>query len=99
MVFVTNALSGAVSGYAVREPIATNMVTAVVTNFVPVFMTNLVQVPVTNLVARPEAVATIDATGSVINTFLPGIGSIVALALGGLYHGYRRCGTGRSTRR
>ena len=90
IVFVTNAVSGAVSGYAAREPVTTNMVTAVVTNFVPVFMTNLVQVPVTNLVAKPEAVAAIDATGSIINTFMPGIGSLVALALGGLYHGYRQ---------
>ncbi len=90
VVFVTNAVSGAVSGYAVREPVATNMVTAVVTNVVPVFMTNPVQVPVTNLVAKPEALATIEATGSIVNTFAPGIGSILALALGGLYHGYRQ---------
>ncbi len=90
IVYVTNSVSGAVSGYATREPVATNLVTAVVTNFVPVFHTNVVQVPVTNLVARPEALATIEATGSVINTFLPGIGSMVALALGGLYHGYRQ---------
>ena len=89
VVFVTNAV-GAVSGYAVREPMETNMVAAVVTNFVPVFMTNLVQVPVTNLVARPEAEATIAATGSILNTFAPGIGSIVALALGGAYHAYRQ---------
>jgi hypothetical protein len=90
VIFVTNALSGGVSGYAVREPVATNMVTAIVTNIVPVFMTNLVQVPVTNLVAKPEALATIEATGSIVNTFAPGIGSILALALGGLYHGYRQ---------
>jgi hypothetical protein len=90
IVFVTDAATGAVSGYATREPVATNMVAAVVTNFVPVFYTNLVQVPVTNLVAKTGVVATIDATGSVINTFMPGIGSIVALALGGLYHGYRQ---------
>src|SRR5512140_1811075 len=90
IVFVTNAVSGAVSGYATREPVATNMVAAVVTNFVPVIYTNVVQVPVTNLVARPEALAGIDATGSIVNTFVPGIGSIVALALGGLYHGYRQ---------
>lgn len=90
IVFVTNAVSGSVSGYVVREPMATNLVQAAVTNFVPVFMTNLVQVPVTNLVAKPEAEATIQAAGSVINTFAPGIGSIVALALGGLYHGYRQ---------
>jgi hypothetical protein len=89
IVFVTNEV-GTVSGYATREPVATNMVAAVVTNFVPVFMTNWVQVPVTNLVDRPEAEATIQATGGIINTFAPGIGSIVALALGGLYHGYRQ---------
>jgi hypothetical protein len=90
IVYVTNAVSGAVSGYATREPVATNMVTAVVTNFVPVFYTNLVQVPVTNLVAKPEAEAAISAAGAVVNTFAPGIGSIVALALAGLYHGYRQ---------
>ena len=90
IVFATNAASGAVSGYATWEPVATNLVESVVTNFVPVFLTNLVQVPVTNLVARPEAVAVIDATGSIVNTFAPGIGSILALALGGLYHGYRQ---------
>jgi hypothetical protein len=90
VVYVTNAVSGAVSGYATREPVATNMVATVLTNFVPVFYTNIVQVPVTNLVAKPEALAAIDATGSVVNTFMPGIGSILALALGGLYHGYRQ---------
>ena len=78
------------SGFAMREPVATNMVTAVVTNFVPVLITNFVQVPVTNLVAKPETEAAISATGSIINTFAPGVGSIVALALGGLYHGYRQ---------
>jgi len=90
VVYVTNAVSGAVSGYATREPIATNVVTAVVTNFVPVFYTNVVQVPVTNLVAKPEVLGAIEAAGSVTNTFLPGVGSILALALGGLYHGYRQ---------
>lgn len=59
-------------------------------NFVPVFYTNVVQVPVTNLVSKPEALATIEATGSIVNTFAPGIGSMVALALAGLYHGYRQ---------
>ncbi len=90
IVYVTNATTGAVSGYVSREPAATNMVTAVVTNFVPVFYTNLVQVPVTNLIAKPEAEAVIQAAGSVVNTFAPGIGSILALALAGLYHGYRQ---------
>ena len=43
------------------------MVTAVVTKVLPVFMTNLVRVPATNLVAKPEALATIEATGSVFS--------------------------------
>ncbi len=90
IVYVTNATTGAVAGYMSREAVATNMVTAVVTNLVPVFYTNVVQVPVTNLVAKPEALAAIDAVGSVTNTFLPGVGSILALALAGLYHGYRQ---------
>src|SRR5437764_15037661 len=30
------------------------------------------------------------ATGSIINTFAAGVGSIVALAVGELYHGYRQ---------
>ncbi len=90
IVFVTNNTSGAVSGYVARETVATNLITLLVTNFVPVFETNLVSVPVTNLVAKPEVEATIEAAGSIMNTFLPGIGSILALALGGLYHGYRQ---------
>ena len=57
---------------------------------VPGLETNIVSAPTTNLVARPEALATIEAAGNMVNTFLPGIGSIVALALGGLYHGYRQ---------
>jgi len=90
VVYVTDPASGSVSGYAVREPVATNLSTVTQTNLVPVFMTNTVAVLVTNLVARPEVEAGIAAVGSVTNTFLPGIGSIIALALGGLYHGYRQ---------
>jgi hypothetical protein len=86
----TNGLESDFSGEVSWEPVATNLVAAVVTNFVPVFYTNVVQVPVTNLVAKPEAEAAIQAAGSVVNTFAPGIGSILALALGGLYHGYRQ---------
>jgi hypothetical protein len=89
-VFVTNAASGAVSAYAERVPLATNFVLMTLTNVVPVYETNLVKVPVTNLMAKPEAEATITAAGAVVNTFAPGIGSILALALGGLYHGYRQ---------
>jgi hypothetical protein len=84
-VVVTNTMA-VVTG----EPAATNFVTALVTNLVPVFMTNVVQVPITNLVEKAEALAAIGATGSIANTLAPGIGSILALALGGLYHGYRQ---------
>ena len=90
VVYVTNTVTGAVAGYATREPVATNLVTAVVTNLVPVYYTNVVQVPVTNLVAKPEVEAAIGAIGSVTNTFAPGVGSILALALVGLYHGYQQ---------
>jgi len=90
VVLVTNSGTGAVSGYLAREPVATNFIPVVVTNLMPVFQTNLVAVSVTNLVSRPEVEAGITAAGSVINTFLQGIGSILALALGGLYHGYRQ---------
>src|SRR5690349_13128997 len=72
VVYVTNATSGAVSGFATREPIATNYLTVTATNLIPVFMTNMVQVPVTNLVAKPEAEAAVSAVGSVVNTFAPG---------------------------
>jgi len=61
IVYVTNASTGAVAGYISREPVATNMVTALVTNVVPVFYTNVVQVPVTSLVSKPEAEA-VDAS-------------------------------------
>jgi hypothetical protein len=74
-----------------NEVVETNPATGeVVTNFVPVLVTNVVQVPVTNLVAKPQAEAAIAATGSIVNTFAPGVGSVVALVLGGLYHGYRQ---------
>jgi hypothetical protein len=85
---VTNVV--VVSKVVPGEPGAAGVVVPVGTNYVPVFYTNVVQVPVTNLVARPEAVAAIEATGSIINALMPGVGSIVALALGGLYHGYRQ---------
>jgi hypothetical protein len=74
-----------------NEVVVTNEATGtLLTNFVPVLVTNCVQVPVTNLVAKPEAEAAIAAAGSVVNTFAPGVGSVVALVLGGLYHGYRQ---------
>ena len=60
------------------------------TNYLTMVETNLVQIPVTNLVGKVEAEAGINAAGSILNMFMPGIGSMVALALGGLYHGYRQ---------
>jgi hypothetical protein len=90
IVMVTNEATGAVNSYSEREPVATNLVTLLVTNTIPVFETNVVQVPVTNLVASPAALATIGAIGAVGDTYLPGIGSMIALLLGGLYHGYRQ---------
>jgi hypothetical protein len=79
VVLVTDLTAGAVSGYAVREPVATNYLTLAQTNLVPVFFTNLVQVPVTNLVGKIEAEAGFNAAGATLNMFLPGIGSIVAM--------------------
>jgi len=84
---VTNTV---VVARSVTGPMGTNTVTEVVTNLVPLFYTNMVRVAVTNLVARPKVLATIEAAGVGINTLMPGIGSIVALVLGGLYHGYRQ---------
>jgi hypothetical protein len=82
---VTNTV---VTTRSVAGPMGTNIVTEVVTSFVPVFYTNMVRVAMTNLAERPEALATIEAAGAGINTFMPGIGSLVALVFGGLYHGY-----------
>ena len=90
IVLATNELSGEVTGHTVREPVATNVVELVQTNYVRVFETNLVSVPVTNLVARPGAESMIQGAAMITNTLAPGLGSLVALALGGLYHGYRQ---------
>lgn len=87
---VTNEATGAVSAYTAREPVATNLVTVLGTNTIPLLETKLMPVAITNLVVKPGVVAAIEATGGVVNTFLPGVGSILALALGGLYHGYRQ---------
>lgn len=90
VVLATNELSGEVTGHVVREPVATNLVELVQTNFVRVFETNIVSVPVTNLVAKPGAESIIQGAATITNTLAPGLGSLVALALGGLYHGYRQ---------
>jgi hypothetical protein len=90
VVLATNTLSGEVTGNIVREPVATNVVELVQTNYVRVIETNFVSVPVTNLVAKPGAESMIQGAAMITNTLAPGLGSLVALALGGLYHGYRQ---------
>jgi len=87
---VTNAVTGEVSRQVTIEPVATNVVEVLRTKEVVELATNQVTQPTTNLTASPAALATIEATGSVVNAFLPGFGSMVALVLGGLYHGYRQ---------
>ena len=47
------------AGYLTRDPVPTNLVTAVVPKLVLVLYAKVVQVPVPNLVAKPEALATI----------------------------------------
>jgi hypothetical protein len=83
--FVPQIIEKQVAGAVVHE---TNYMTLVQTNLFPYFVTNTVQVPVTNLVAKPEVDAGIQSIGSAVNTFLPGVGSILALLFGGFYHGY-----------
>ncbi len=59
------------------------------TNLVPVIHTDIDQEPVTNMVVKPEAELTFQAAGSIVNAFLPGIGSIVVLVPGGGNLSYR----------
>ncbi len=78
----TNALSGEVVSHKAIVPVETGLLSVVETNYV--------DVPVTNLVAKPGAESIIQGTATIVNTFAPGLGSLFALALGGLYHGYRQ---------
>jgi hypothetical protein len=68
----------------------TNVVAVVVTNTFLAWQTNIATVTVTNLVDSPAAETTVTAVGGVVNTFLPGVGSLVALLAGGAYHIYRQ---------
>jgi hypothetical protein len=88
--FETNAVSGEVVRNVAMVPVQTGTLSVVETNRVPVYETNYVDVPVTNLVAKPGAESIIQGTATIVNTFAPGLGSLFALALGGLYHGYRQ---------
>lgn len=90
VVLETNAVTGEVLNRVQIVPVETGRLRVLETNFVPVYETNYVQVPVTNLVAKPGAESVIQGTATIVNTFAPGLGSLVALALGGLYHGYRQ---------
>jgi hypothetical protein len=88
--FETNAVSGEVVRNVEIVPVETGLLSVIETNRVPVYETNYVDVPVTNLVAKPGAESIIQGTATIVNTFAPGLGSLFALALGGLYHGYRQ---------
>ena len=90
IVYLTNNTTGAVSRLEMRVPVRTNLVPTVEAQLVPVWVTNWGTVSYTNLVERPGALVGIESLGGVVNTFAPGVGSIVALVLGGLYHGYRQ---------
>ena len=68
----------------------TNVAVVVVTNTVAVWATNLVPVLVTNYVERPEVQAGIKAVGTVVDTFVPGIGTLISLALAGAYGAWAR---------
>lgn len=86
-IFVTNA-AGMAEPKAVLQTF-TNYAPVFLTNFVAVPFTNLVAVPVTNLVARPEVETGIKATGTIVDTFAPGLGGLVGAALMGAYHIYQ----------
>ena len=66
-----------------------------VTNTIPVFETNIVQVPATNLVAKPAALATIEATGGVVNTFCPAWAAWSPCCWAASITATGRCGTGK----
>ncbi len=72
------------------EPVVTNYVTAMVTNFVPVFYDQPGAGAGDQSAGQARGGGEHHGGGAVLNTFAPGIGSILALALGGLYHGYRQ---------
>ena len=55
-----------------------------------VYVTNIVQLLAANLAPKPEVNASIQAAGSLLDLVLPGIGSLLALVLGGAYHGYQQ---------
>ena len=50
----------------------------------------MVQHLATNLAPMPQVDASIQAAGSLLDLMLPGIGSLLALVLGGAYHGYQQ---------
>ena len=88
-VYVTNE-SGVVAGAVVREPVATNLVSSIVTNYVPVIVRVPEVVAVTNLVDRPGVLAAIELLPKGVDTFVPGLGSLLGLALAGAYHMYQQ---------
>ena len=89
VVYETNAL-GVVAGSVRREPVATNLVSSVVTNYVPMIVRVAQGVVVTNLVERPGVALVAETLPKAVDGLVPGLGSLLALVLGGLYHGYRQ---------
>ena len=53
-------------------------------------VTNIVAVTYTNWLERPAIVAGIGAAGTVVDTFVPGVGTLISLALAGLYGAWAR---------
>jgi len=52
-------------------------------------VTNIVAVKYTDWAERPGIVAGIGAAGTVVDTFVPGVGTLISLALAGLYGAWR----------
>ena len=85
----TNA-SGVAVGMVYRDAIATNLVCSIVTNYVPVVVRTTEVIAVTNLVDRPGVLASIECLPNAVDSAVPGLGSLLALVLGGAYHMYRQ---------
>jgi len=61
-----------------------------VTNTTVERVTNIVAVTYTNWLERPAIVAGIGAAGTVVDTFVPEVGTLISLALAGLYGAWAR---------
>ena len=89
LVGVTNLVGGGAVVEASRAW-TTNSAAVVVTNTTVERVTNIVAVTYTNWLERPAIVAGIGAAGTVVDTFVPGVGTLISLALAGLYGAWAR---------